>query len=313
MKQWFLAAIAALSCWASAQLPLDKPVLTVNGESISGAEYYRRMEFLTGVGRMINGRFLDAAPGFLTMQRLLDERLLLQIAKEKSVAPTKPEIDALLKERLDEDPKFLENLARVGIPKEDVEYQISLEIAEFKLVTMGINVTDQEVEKFYNDNPALFTTPKMFKLSVISVRDEAAKAQVDAQLGAGRAFAEVAKDLSVDASRLNNGLLGSLPANALSDLVIKELEKTKIGSATAWIKGEINWVKFKIEDITPERKQALDPPTRTATRRKLMMDRGRVRNNLDQWMREARQKAKVTVNQPQFERSVKQYLGQGGS
>ncbi len=310
MKQWFLAAFAAFACISSAQLPLDKPVVTVNGDVVNGAEYYRRMEFLTGVGRMLNGRFMEGAPGFLALQRLIDERLLLQIAKDKGVYPTAAEVAAILKERTTEDPKFLENLATVGIPQADVEYQITLEVAEYKIVTQGINVTDQEIEKFYAENPVLYTTPKTYKLSVITVREEADKVKVDALLAGGKAFGEVAKENSIDASKNINGLIGNLPVDALSEVVAKELEKTKIGSTTAWIRAETTWVKFKIEDIIPERKQVLDAATKTATRRKLSLDRGHVKNDLDKMMREARKNAKVTVAQAQFQRSVKQYLGQ---
>ena len=64
---------------------------------------------------MSNG-VAEFPPGFLTIERLITERLILQLATTKGVSPTAPEIENELKLRLQDDPKMLESISG-GWPK----------------------------------------------------------------------------------------------------------------------------------------------------------------------------------------------------
>lgn len=297
-------AVVAL---AGAQVDPNRTVLVVNGEEIKGAEYYSRMEMLSGVGRIVGNQFAEAPPGLLAMQRLIEERVLLQLARERNVAPTETEIQAELKRRTHENPKLLESVKALGLTEADLQRQIRLELSEFKLQTQGITITDIEVEKFYRDNPTLFTLPRRYKLRVIAVRDDQGKKTVDEQLRAGKPFADVAKEHSVEASRGQGGDLGTLPIGMLSENTRKALEASRIGQTTGWLQGEESWAKFLIEGIEPEKKQELDAKLRRSVRQRLMLDRGRVRNDVGKLLREAMAKAKVEVKQAQFAEPLRRY------
>lgn len=302
-----IAACLALTTLASAQSDPTKPIATVNGESIGGMEYFRRMEFLPGYGKMVGNRFIEGWPGYLALQQIINERILLQLAKEKAVAPKDADIAAELNLRLKNSPKLLETLAKVGITKADLEHQIRVDLSEFNLITMGVNVTDQEVEQHYKDNPTRFTVPKRYKLRLIAVTEEK-KSQVDTALAGGKTFADVARDMSSDPSALQGGAIGDVPATALAEAVTKMLDLTKIGTTTEWIKGASGgWFKFLVEDVKPSEKIPLDANTKAQLRRSLMLDRGRVRNNLDKMMTDARKKAKITVAQPGLNEMIQEW------
>ena len=73
-----LACVCVRPCLAqqepTAQNMVDpnRVVLVINGEEIKGAEYYRRMEYLPGVGSQMGASFSDFPPGFLTIQQLIN-------------------------------------------------------------------------------------------------------------------------------------------------------------------------------------------------------------------------------------------------
>lgn len=308
MRSFATCLLGAACAIAIAQVDLTKPVLTVNGESVAGAEYYRRMETLQGVGQMLQSGFTEAAPGFLTLQRLIEERLMIQLAKQKGIAPSEQEVADEVALRKRQNPDMLQGLARMGLSEADLTYQVRLELSQFMLQTQGINITDQEVAKFYKDNPSYFTSSKGYKLRVVAVQTDAEKAAVDADLKAGKPFTEIARSRSKDPSRMNDGLLGVLPIDSLSDVSKQAIAAVKVGQATDWIKGNTSSVRFFVEEEVPEKKRALDADLRREVRRKLMIDRGRVKNDLAVMMREFRSKAIVEVKQTAFGSAIKGYL-----
>lgn len=307
LRQGIAVLFAAWAACAGAQVDPARSVIVVNGEEVKGDEYYRRMEFLPQVGRFIDNNYQEAPPGFLTLQTLIEEKLILQLAREKKVFPTDVEVQALMKEREAQDPGFIERYLKQGIPKADLDQQARLEVAQFKLMTMGIMITDMEVEKHYKDNPSRFTTPKRYVLRIIAAA-EADKNAIDAELQAGAKFEDVAKKHSLDPSKLEGGNIGAVPEDAFAPGVKKTLESTKIGQATDWIKGETSWVKFFVSDIQPAKLLPLDDNLKNRLRRSLMMDKGQVKNDFAKMMREMRAKAVIQLKQPQFESDVKKML-----
>ena len=92
MKHIALLALATLGIATSAFSQDDKPMVVINGESILRGNYVKRMEVLPGVGKNFGGKFVEASPGFLTLQTLINEMLTLQLAAEKGVTPSEAQI-----------------------------------------------------------------------------------------------------------------------------------------------------------------------------------------------------------------------------
>lgn len=299
-RTWMGAGAFLLAAISAAQLDPNRVVATVNGEAIKGAEYYHRMEFLSGVGKQMGDGVVESPPGFLTILQLVGERLVLQLAKEKGVSPTQAEIDAELKMRLEDDPKLIEKWASTGQSEADLKSQIKFEMARFKLQTFGVTITDQEVDKFYKDNPGRFTTPKKAKLRVIAVESEEGRKVVDADLAAGKSFEDVAKQHSKDITSSIGGALGTIPINYLPENVRTIINATKIGQKSAWVSANNRHVKYEVVDLIPQQVQPMTPRLRIATRRSIMLDRGRTKNDLAREINAMRSKSKVTIAQKEF-------------
>lgn len=310
-----LALIVAAT--ASTQVDTNRVVATIDGQDIKGGEFYRRMEFLPGFGRMIGNRFVEYTPGMWALEQIITEKLILGLAKEKGLLPTEAEVQAEMRIRLDSNPKILQDWESTGQTRAELENQVRVQICQFKLATNGVTVTDQEVDKFYKDNPFSFTVPKRVKLRVISTSDPVKKQQVDTQLAGGVAFDKVAEQFSEDISRAAGGDFGTIPLNSMAEVARKAIERVKIGQTTEWITSGDQNIKFKVENVLPEQLQPLDAKLRKSIRTKLMLDRGKNKNDLAKQMEAYRAKAKISVKDPfmasEWQRMQKQFGNTAGS
>lgn len=289
----FAAIFAAVSAFG--QVDNNRVVATINGEDLKGAEFYRRMEFLPDVGKIAGNEIITSTPAFWVLERIITERMILALAKEKGVSPTQTEIDAEINLRLESNPKMFEEWTASGQPKSDLEFQIKVQIAQFKIATMGITVTDQEIDKFYKDYPSMFTIPKRYKLRVISVSDDAKKAQVDFQLQSGKSFAEVAKAMSEDVTKADGGYYGTIQEDRLSEVMRKALANVKVGGATAWLEAPNQKIKIYIDEILAPQLTPMDAGLRRSLRRKLMLDRGKTKNDVGKMMADIRKRTKIDI------------------
>ena len=303
-KAGMTALVLGFAIAAHAQIDQTRLIATVNGEEIKGQEYYHRMEFLQGVGKRMGTSLVEFPPGFLTLEQLITEKLVLQLAKEKGVLPTDPEVQATLREKLTDSPKLLDDWLASGKTQDDLSYQIKVDLAQFKIETAGVTITDQELDAYYKTNPALFTIQKRYKLRTVVVTSDDAKALVDSDLAAGKKFSDIATARSEDLSRVNAGEFGTLPLNAIPEGPTRTaIMGIKIGQTTAWIaEGGKAWAKFLLEDVVPERIEELTPALRRTVRRRLMLQRAQVQgtNNVAKDMAEIRARSKIGIEQKQF-------------
>ncbi len=314
-------ALLVLVNLAHAQIDPNRVVVSVNGEEIKGAEYYHRMEFLPGVGKRMGANFSEFPPGFLTLDQLITEKLVLQLAKEKGALPSDLEITNEISIKKEENPNLLSLWISSGRSEEDLKNQMRYELAQFKLQTFGISKTDQEVEAYYTANPEQFINPKQMKLRLIAVLSAADKTQVDADLTAGKAFTEVAKAKSADASKISGGDYGTVPVTTLGAGLKEALATVKIGETSKWIETKVGdqpaFIKFLVENILPEEKLELTPKLKRAWRRKLMLQAGSVKNNLEADMKEMRKRSKIDIKQKEFaepyQKFIDSFLKQGSS
>lgn len=299
-----------------AQVDPSRVVATVNGVTIKGAEYYRRMEFLPGVGKNVGTGFAEFPPGFLTLEQLITEKLIFQLAKSHGVSPTEAEIQAELDYRKSKNKNLLTDWLASGRTEAELLYDVKFDLTQFKLLTEGITVTDQEVDQFYKTNKDMYTMPAQVGLRVIVVRTQADVAAVDKELAAGKPFADVAKAHSVDMTAANGGEYGVVPVTGLSEGVRNALQTLAIGKTTEWFsasqdpnsKDEPAKFKFLLEKVVPEQLQPMDADLRRQTRQRIMMDKGRIKNHLKEELDALRAKAKIEIGEPAFANAYKKFL-----
>lgn len=288
---------------------MNRAMLTVNGESISRGEYYRRMEFLPDVGKVVNDRFVERTPAFLTIERLVNEKIILQLAKRHGVAPTPGEVENEFNFRRQDFPEQIRSLLEFGVTEEEIKGQIAIEMAQFNLLTKGVTVTDQQISDHYNNNRFFYSIPAKATLRVIVVKTEADKARVDAALRS-RSFGEVAREHSVDLSKFadGGGMLGEIPIDRLPQNVRSWVEVLDAGKNTPWIESSDAHLIYHIEKKTPEQQLPLDDKLRRQIRKKMMLDMGRARNDIKSMMDEMLKTVKVVIDSPALQKIWDSYI-----
>lgn len=272
-------------------------VAVVNGKQISKDEYIDKLERL----QTPQGGGIEA--GNFVLQQLINEQLILDMAKDEGVYPTEAQVQEMYDE-MAKAPGFSESIQKSGWSKEKMMQRLYLIEAEFNLRTKGVKVTDEEVRKYYDDNKdELFTTPESINISVIVTKDKATAESALNTLKKGVEFATVANQFSIDEMTKANG--GQVPKTYYNvegdETITPELRKllfsTKLGELTKPLPGrEGSYQIFKVTKKTDKEVHKFEEVS-SRIRRMLMLKAGEKNNDsLQEKLDSFRNKSSVTVN-----------------
>jgi hypothetical protein len=301
-NSFFVAAFASLVLVGCRGSGGGDNLATVNNEPITMDEFHRYLErkpVVQVIGEDGNQKELPvyASLGFQAMRDLVNRRILLQLAKDDNVYPTdadvKNELDFQVKRR----PDFIRQLQAQGLTIEDIRRDLTLDLAKERIITKGITVTKEEAQKYIKDNPKAFETPAQAKLRLIVVRDDAAKKQVDADLAAGKPFAQVAVQYSVAPNvRQTQGQFPITDVSRMPALLQQIVNATPEMKATDWKQDGQQWVKIFVEQKVPAKPMTIDDTLVEALRRQIAMDRGSKATDLGKRLVEKLKTSTVNVS-----------------
>lgn len=147
---------------------------------------------------------------------LVDEKILTQKAKELKLVPEQAELDKQVTETMEKEKEsfggaeaFEKALAGSGLTEESYKkYNETKIITQLVIddITKDIKVTDEDVKKYYDENPNNFTGADV---AHILIKDEAKAKEVRERAAGGEDFAALAKEFSEDTgSKETGGSLG---------------------------------------------------------------------------------------------------------
>ena len=236
---WWPIAFVALGvvgntrAWAQA----DKPVATVNGEPITVNDLYRRLLRVKGSDFLVPTNpptIRQENAGYLVLNSLINERLILQCAAKNNLSPTDAEVKADLDPVLKQD-AVVNAIKEHTVTADDLKYDLSVQVARFNLATERKPVSAQEVEKFYNDHAEMFKIPERWGISAIRTKEPGDAVKVITDLRAGTTFEEAARTYSSDErSRATGGRIGVVDAGDknLPDSIRTAVNALKVGDYT---------------------------------------------------------------------------------
>lgn len=150
---------------------MDSPaVATVGGSTITQEEYLSMLELTPGARGMPSG--------LTVMDQLIQNKLLLQEARRQGVAPTQQEMNNVIN-YLRTQPDFQADLQQTGLSEEQfAELFIRPQLAIAGLMGKMANVTDAEIQAYFEQNKAALTQPPTIRARVLQFpdRDTAQKA-----------------------------------------------------------------------------------------------------------------------------------------
>lgn len=301
-------SILGISSVGFAQSAADT-VASVNGETILRKDYIRKMEYLPGVGKKVGANWIEVFPGLLTLDTIITEKLLAQLAKQKGVFPSDVAVQQEKAKRIGEYPALIEDWKGSGRTEAELDANIRADLIYYNLVTYGIVITDSQVKDFYTKNPANFTSPKMVALSVIAVSDSAAGDAVDKALASGRTFADVAKEMSLDVSKASGGELALQEFEGLSEITRNAISAIKVGQTTGWINSDSGIrIKFFLRAVQKEKLLPYTDDLARGIRNRLMLQRGQVKNDVRKELLQMRQKATIVIGDPAFSEAYARFI-----
>jgi parvulin-like peptidyl-prolyl isomerase len=158
--------------------------------------------------------------------------------------------------------KFLKDQ---GQTNEDVLMRVRLDLLSQKIrdkVTKGKDqVSDQQIEDYYNKNKAQFAQPERRDLSIVLTKpkDKDKAEQAKAALESGESFKTVAKQYSIDdASKAQGGKLPAVAKGQQEKAFDDAIFKAKKGKISGPVKTQFGWYVFRVDKITKASQQSLE-------------------------------------------------------
>ena len=149
-------------------------------------------------------------------------------------------------EGLDKSPEFLDEIERF---KKHALMKVTVD----KLIEK-VEVTDEDAQKFYDENPTQFAQPEQVRASHILVADEAEMEKVVEELKAGAEFEELVVKYSTCPSKENSGDLGFFGKGQMVPEFEAVAFESEIGKISDPVKTQFGMHLIRVDAKNPESK-----------------------------------------------------------
>ena len=205
---------------------------------------------------------------------LINSRLLYEKAVESGVKATGDEVDAEFQDiakTFPNDAEMNAALARQFLTRDTLKRNLEVDLTVAKYITSlanAIDVTPEEVSKFYSENPSVFAHPDIVRASHILLQSEE-KPEIDAKVKEqsealldrakkGEDFAKLAKEYSVDLTASNGGDLGGYITRDAIDSEFADVIFTMSVNELRLVRSKAGYHIIKLTDKKPEGVSTLD-------------------------------------------------------
>lgn len=135
-----------------------------------------------------------------------------------------------------------------GVTLADVKEDIKRNVETNKLLEDRIEITDEEMKTYFEENKDQYAQTEQVQASHILVEDEATAKEVEEKLDAGEDFAELAKEYSTDSSAESGGDLGYFGKGEMVAEFEEAAFSMEIGEISDPVKSEFGYHIIKVVD-----------------------------------------------------------------
>jgi len=140
-------------------------------------------------------------------------------------------------------------LNQSGMTKQDLETEIETYLKLEELLKPRIEITDEELKTYFDENKESFNQEEEVQASHILVEDEETAKKVADKLADGEDFAEMAKEYSTDtASAENGGDLGFFAKGTMVEAFEEKAFAMKVGTISEPVETEHGFHIIKVTD-----------------------------------------------------------------
>ncbi len=289
--------------------------------TLSQPAFYAQLQSYVA-GSNPNQAALRLPTGQAVMQQLVQGLLFEGLAQDQGLAPTDAEVEAqynnikLVQEIRNVKP-FEQVLADNGLTEDVVkETQIKPLLAQVKLLTKGVTITDADIKTYYdaNKNKSVtdngFTKPERAHIKKIAVATEAEATAIAADIKSGKSTFDKEVTKSLDKSTLDGDFptwIAIDPATPGSEVLTKPLSTTAEGSLTAPIPipGPAGPTFWLVQVVKKEKKEVMpQDQVKDLVRAVLLQQKAGAnaegQQALQQQLRDFQTASKVVIAGPQY-------------
>lgn len=248
-------------------------IAVVNGTKISQSDFDREVgryeQQMAMMGQTPNPQQLSEIKEKV-LNGLIDRELLYQESQKEGLKVSKSDVDErinALKQRFPSEEEFKKTIEKLGLSEAGLRSQFEQELAVKALLDKKfagtIKITDQEMKKFYDDNPDYFKTPERVRASHILIKvepnaSEADKAKarqkiedIQKKLKKGEDFAALAKQYSECPSSAKGGDLDYFQRGQMVGPFQDAAFAMKVGDVSDIVETQFGYHLIKVTDKKP--------------------------------------------------------------
>ncbi|MBI5043451.1 MAG: peptidylprolyl isomerase [Nitrospirae bacterium] len=291
-----------------AAITIDKVVAVVNNEVITQSELEeiiqkprkQIMEDFSGVEqeRLLNKLTRDI------LNRMIEKKLQLQVARQMNITVSKAEVDAALddikvKNAFPDDETFKRALAAENMTLEQYKKELTEQLMIMRLVTKEVRsnvvISEEEIKRYYEEKKKDYTIPEEVKLRIIFFKgDNGIKKSEDVlgQIKKGADFADMAKKYSEDPTAKDGGDIGFVKKGHMLPAIENAAFSLKKGEVSNVIKADAGYYIIKIED---KKEPQYIPIEKVREEIEKSLYEQKANALYDEWLRDLRKNAHVEI------------------
>lgn len=296
-----IVGIAAVClCLAADCFAQDKVVAVVNNEIITqkdldGFIAFMRVQLAREYSAMqLEQKIESMKPDLL--QRLIEDRLILQEAKKGNISIDKSRIKAKiaeLKRAHNSEKEFQDFLLQQGMTEADIEQRMKEQMMTYEIVENKIKnkivIKPSEITEYYEKNLDQFVMTEQREFMSIVTEDENLAGKVSADLKAGKVLPAVEVEYSVKANTFTAKKGGELKKE-IEDVVFA----MNVDDVSEPVKIDNAYYVFRLIKIIPEFKQPLIDVQSSINE---TLFNKRMQEDMVDWIKELNTKAYIKITE----------------
>lgn len=272
MKNAVICLCLALLCLFACNKKEDGKVLvTINNDKITMTEFNKELDKIPMNMKMM----VASESGKKTyLDRLIIKKLLLSEAAKSNI---------------EKDKEFENRLA-------EIKEQLIIESLLKKKLTSGANISDEDLQKYYEANKEKFRKDREINTRHILLKSEEEAKQVRDKLQAGEDFSDLAKKYSIDPNaKVTGGEVGFHPKGTLlPEYEAAAFKLAKVGQTSGIVKTQFGYHIIRLEGIKPPQ---YVPFAEVKDFIKQQLVQEKQKDVLDKYIEELKKSAKITINE----------------
>lgn len=233
------------------ELKKGKIILTLEGQEYSEEDFYRYVE------RQVGRKAEDLSPAALSrlIDQFIEEKLWLEATRQAGIIVSQEEKEAYKKSKLaaNEDLYRSENDEAYIVERLKIEKYIQMLVAD-------INISEEEIKNYYEQNKREFLLPERVKVSQILVDSEAKAIRLQNQLKTGdeALFRQLTRENSLGPEASRGGEMGTFKLSELPEEIEKVIFSLQEGEISPVVESPYGFHIFRLDSRLEPRLLSLE-------------------------------------------------------